>query len=65
MENLTPKQRLDRTCKILIKGIYLYASKQGWLEDEDANKDHAKGVVKNDCEQKQTWSKALPQSHRP
>lgn len=53
MENLTPKERLDRICKILLKGIYLYAKKQGWLEDEDPNKDHAKGMVKNDCEQAQ------------
>ena len=65
MENLTPEERLNRICKILLKGIYLYAKKQGWLEDEDPNKDHAKGVVKNDCEQRQIGSKTLPQSSRP
>lgn len=65
MENLTPKERLDRICKILLKGIYLYAKKQGWLEDEDPNKDHAKGMVKNDCEQAQNQEQTLPESSRP
>ena len=45
MENLTPQQRLNRIYKILIKGICLYAKKQGWLEDGDTSKEHAKDII--------------------
>lgn len=38
MGNLTSQERLDRICKILIKGIYLYARKQGWFEEGATNK---------------------------
>ena len=45
MQNLTSQQRLNRICKILIKGIYLYDRKQGWLEDGATSKDHAKAMI--------------------
>lgn len=45
MQNLSSQERLDRICKILLKGIYLYAKKQGWLEDGPANRDNAKDMI--------------------
>lgn len=66
MENLTSEQRLNRICEILIKGIYLYATKkQGWLEDEGANRDSAKGMIENDYEQIQIGREAASQSFHP
>jgi len=65
MDNLTSEQRLNGICEILIKGVYLYATKQGWLEDECANKDSVKGMIENDYEQIQLGSKAVSQSFHP
>lgn len=45
MEKLTSQERLNRICKILIKGIYLYARKQGWFEEGATNKDNAKDMI--------------------
>ena len=45
MQNLTSQERLNRICKILIKGIYFYTSKQSWLEDGATSKDHAKALI--------------------
>lgn len=45
MQNLSSQERLDRICKILLKGIYLYAKKQGWLEDGETSKEHDKDMI--------------------
>lgn len=39
MQNLTPQQRLNRICEILLKAIYLYAEEQGWHEDKSEDKE--------------------------
>ena len=35
MDYLTPQQRLEKICKILVRGIYVYAQKEGWIEKPD------------------------------
>lgn len=39
MENITPKKRLNLIYRILLRGIYLYADKEGWLKDKSEDKD--------------------------
>lgn len=35
-EFLTPEQRLNRICEVLLRGIYLYAKKEGMIKEETA-----------------------------
>ena len=35
--NITPHERLNKICDLLVRGIYLHAEDKGWIEKPEAD----------------------------